>query len=121
MNSLLLRSFLISFLSFPVAAAALDQHQLFTLDLFKQLVEINTTQSQGNTLEAAELVAAKLRQAGFSDEDIHVVKMTDRKANLVVRLRSPEPSYGPILLLSHIDVVEANPEDWGKDLSLIHI
>ena len=115
MNSLLLRSFLISFLSFPVAAAALDQHQLFTLDLFKQLVEINTTQSAGNTLEAAELVAAKLRQAGFSDEDIHVVKMTDRKANLVVRLRSPEPSYGPILLLSHIDVVEANPEDWSKD------
>jgi len=115
MNSLLLRSFLIGFLSFPVAAAALDQHQLFTLDLFKQLVEINTTQSAGNTLEAAELVAAKLRQAGFSDEDIHVVKMTDRKANLVVRLRSPEPSYGPILLLSHIDVVEANPEDWSKD------
>lgn len=80
--------------------------------LFKELVEINTTQSAGNTLQAAQAMAARLRSAGFPDSDVVVIENAPRKGNLVARLRGRNTGRKPILLLSHIDVVEANAEDW---------
>lgn len=81
-------------------------------DLLKELIEINTTESAGSTLKAAEAMAARMRAAGFPDSDVVVVPQPPRKGNLVVRLRGRSRALKPILLLSHLDVVEAKPEDW---------
>jgi acetylornithine deacetylase/succinyl-diaminopimelate desuccinylase-like protein len=80
--------------------------------LFKELVEINTTESSGSTLQAARAMAARLRTAGFPDSDVAVLENAPRKGNLVARLRGRDTGRKPILLLSHIDVVEAKAEDW---------
>lgn len=81
-------------------------------DLFEELVEINTSQSTGSTLAAAQAMAARLKSAGFPDSDVVVIQNAERKGNLVARLRGRNSGKKPILLLSHIDVVEANAEDW---------
>lgn len=80
--------------------------------LFKELVEINTTESSGSTLAAARAMAARLRTAGFPDSDVVVLENAPKKGNLIARLRGRDTGKKPILLLSHIDVVEANAEDW---------
>jgi acetylornithine deacetylase/succinyl-diaminopimelate desuccinylase-like protein len=80
--------------------------------LFKELVEINTTQSTGSTLAAAQAMAARLKTAGFPDSDVVVLENAPKKGNLIARLRGRSSGRKPILLLSHIDVVEANAEDW---------
>jgi acetylornithine deacetylase/succinyl-diaminopimelate desuccinylase-like protein len=78
----------------------------------KELVEINTTESAGSTAKAAFAMAAHLKAAGFADSDVVVVENAPRKANLVARYRGRKTGKKPILLLSHIDVVEAKPDDW---------
>src|SRR5215831_18022022 len=83
-------------------------------DIFKQLIEINTTDSVGNVSTAAEAMAQRFRDAGFPDGDIHVLGPTDRKKNLVVRLHGTGAKK-PILLDGHLDVVEARREDWTTD------
>jgi acetylornithine deacetylase/succinyl-diaminopimelate desuccinylase-like protein len=80
--------------------------------LLKELIEINTTHSTGSTVVAAEAMARHMRAAGFPASDVHVVQNAERKGNLIVRLRGRSRTLKPILLLSHIDVVEANPTDW---------
>lgn len=81
-------------------------------DIFKELIEINTSESVGSTAQAAKAMAARLKAAGFPDSDVVVLENAPRKGNLVARLRAAKPTRQPILLLSHIDVVEAKPEDW---------
>ena len=81
-------------------------------DLLKELVEINTSQSVGSTAQAAKAMAAHLKAAGFPDSDVVVVENAPRKGNLVARLRSKNSTKKAMLLLSHIDVVEAKAEDW---------
>ena len=81
-------------------------------DLLKELIEINTSQSVGSTAQAAKAMAAHLKAAGFPDSDVVVVENAPRKGNLVARLRAKNSSKKPMLLLSHIDVVEAKAEDW---------
>ena len=81
-------------------------------NLFKELVEINTTQSAGDSHQAAQAMAARVRSAGFADSDVVVIKNADRKGNLLVRLRGKASGKKPILLLSLLDVVEAKAEDW---------
>ena len=80
--------------------------------LFKELVEINTTESSGSTLAAARAMAARLKAAGFPDSDVVVLENAPKKGNLVARLHGRNTGKKPILLLSHIDVVEAKAEDW---------
>lgn len=80
--------------------------------LLEELVEINTTHSTGSTVVAAEAMARHMRAAGFPSEDVVVVENAPRKGNLIVRYRGRSRTQRPILLLSHIDVVEANPADW---------
>ena len=83
-------------------------------DIYKQLVEINTTDSSGNTTTAAEAMAARLRAAGFAASDVQVLAPNPRKGNLVARLHG-STNEKPILLLAHLDVVEAKREDWSVD------
>jgi acetylornithine deacetylase/succinyl-diaminopimelate desuccinylase-like protein len=95
-------------------AQAKDANQQMAHDIFKQLVEINTTDSSGNVTAAAEAMAQRFRDAGFPDSDIQVLGPNDRKKNLVVRLRGTGVKK-PILLNGHLDVVEARREDWTTD------
>lgn len=80
--------------------------------LLQELVEINTTESSGSTLAASRAMAERMVAAGFPAGDVTVVPQGDRKGNLVVRYRGRNTGRRPLLLLSHLDVVEANPADW---------
>lgn len=100
-------------MALPSAAMELTEHQAFARAIYQQLVEINTTDSVGDNTAAAEAMAARLVAAGFDTADVQVIVPAPRKGNLVARLRSAAPTAKPILLLAHIDVVEANPEDWS--------
>jgi acetylornithine deacetylase/succinyl-diaminopimelate desuccinylase-like protein len=82
--------------------------------LFKQLIEIDTTDSTGSVTAASEAMAQRLRAAGFPDGDIRVVGPSERKKNLVVRLRGTGKRR-PLLLIGHLDVVEARRGDWTTD------
>src|ERR1051325_1787767 len=75
-------------------------------DVFKELIEINTENSDGSSLQAAQALAARLKAAGFPDSDVVVLSNAPRKGNLVARLRGRATGKKPVLLLSHIDVVE---------------
>ncbi|MBA4055406.1 MAG: peptidase M20, partial [Marivirga sp.] len=98
-----------------VAKTGLAQpDQKLTREIFKELIEINTTHSVGNTTKAAEAMAARLKSAGFADQDIFIGGPTERKGNLVATLRG-SGKRKPILLLAHLDVVEALREDWTTD------
>ena len=83
-------------------------------EIFKELIEINTTDSVGNVTKAAEAVATRLKAAGVADADVQVLGPDPRKGNLVARLRGTG-GRKPLLLLAHLDVVEAKREDWSFD------
>jgi acetylornithine deacetylase/succinyl-diaminopimelate desuccinylase-like protein len=85
-------------------------------DIFKQLIEINTTDSVGSTTVAAQAMARRLLDAGFPAADVTVVGPNDRKGNMVARYRGKAGSkLRPILIIGHLDVVEARREDWTTD------
>lgn len=98
----------------PARAQALTSHQQLARDIHKELVEINTVTATGDTLKAAQAMADRLKAAGFADADVRVLSPAPRKGNLVARLRGTG-ARKPILLLAHLDVVEAKPEDWSVD------
>jgi len=83
--------------------------------LLEQLIAINTTDTpRGNVTTAADAMAQRLRSAGFSAEDVQVLGPSERKKNLVVQLRG-SGQHQPVLLIGHLDVVEARREDWSSD------
>jgi len=98
----------------PAAAPHEQAADALAYDIFKQLIEINTTDSVGSVTAAAEAVAQRFRAAGFPAADIAVVGPHERKQNLVVRLHGTGKRR-PLLLLGHLDVVEARREDWSTD------
>src|SRR5437868_5466494 len=93
-----------------------DEARRLTHDIYQQLIGINTTESSGSCTAAAEAMAARLKAAGFPDEDVKVLVPADapRKGNLVARLHGTTAEK-PILLLAHLDVVEASRDDWSID------
>jgi acetylornithine deacetylase/succinyl-diaminopimelate desuccinylase-like protein len=103
-------------LASPAAAQTLTPAQKQLREVYQELVEINTTDSAGDTTQAAKAMAAKLKSAGFSDADMQVIVPPGgpRKGNLVARLKG-SGAKKPLLLLAHIDVVEAKREDWERD------
>lgn len=113
----MLRAFLVLL---PVLAASAagaqvsDANHQFAHDVFKQLIEINTTDSAGNITAAAEAMAQRFRDAGFPENDIYLGGPNDRKHNVVVRLHG-SGKHRPVLLIGHLDVVEANRVDWTTD------
>jgi acetylornithine deacetylase/succinyl-diaminopimelate desuccinylase-like protein len=85
-------------------------------DIFKQLIEINTTDSIGSTTVAAQAMAQRLLDAGFPATDVTVMGPNERKGNLIARYRGKAgKTLRPILIIGHLDVVEARPEDWTTD------
>jgi len=90
------------------------EYEADALQILEELIEINTTPS-GNTTRAAEAIAARLKAAGFPDADVRVLGPLPSKGNLVARLRGTSAGLKPIILLAHLDVVEALPKDWTVD------
>ena len=110
-----LRLLLCAVLLVPIANAQLDDStKQLAHDIFKQLIEINTTDSVGNVSTAADAMAQRFREAGFPDTDIHIGGPNDRKKNVVVHYHG-SGKQKPVLLIGHLDVVEARREDWTTD------
>ena len=85
-------------------------------DIMAELVAVNTAPSGGNDMrEAVAVLVRHLEAAGFEDLDIAAPGQTDALQNLVVRYRSKSPERRPLLLMAHLDVVEALDEDWNYD------
>lgn len=80
-------------------------------DLLVQMVGTDTTSEHGSTTVLAEALAQRFLKAGFPVADVQVVGDDPKRRNLVVRLRGQD-QRDPILLLAHLDVVEALPQDW---------
>jgi len=98
------------------APSADEETRRLALDIFKQLIEINTTDSVGNVSTASEALARRFRDAGFPESDIQVLGpgSNTKKKNIVVRLHG-SGKHRPVLLIGHLDVVEARHEDWTTD------
>jgi acetylornithine deacetylase/succinyl-diaminopimelate desuccinylase-like protein len=108
---------LVSAVSRPTSSAepaALAPHQQLLREIYQELIEINTTSSVGDNTKAAEAMARRLIAAGFPAADVQVLAPAPRKGNMVARLRGTG-ARRPLLLLAHLDVVEANREDWSVD------
>ena len=99
----------------PAVAQPPSPQDRVVREILKELIEINTTDSVGSTTTAADAMAARLKAAGFPEADVRVLGPNGRKGNLVARLRGRGTSR-PILLLAHLDVVEANKADWSPDI-----
>jgi acetylornithine deacetylase/succinyl-diaminopimelate desuccinylase-like protein len=109
----------IAFGAFRAQAQAADPRpdQLAFRDLYEELVETNTTLSEGSCTLAAERMGARLLAAGYPAADVRVLATPERPkdGNLAAVLRGSDPSAPALLLLAHIDVVEANRADWDRD------
>ena len=96
----------------PALAQTFTVQQQLARDIYKELAKINTVTATGDTARAADAMAARLRGAGI--DDVQVFKPAPRKGNLVARLRGTG-ARKPILLMAHLDVVEALASDWSFD------
>jgi acetylornithine deacetylase/succinyl-diaminopimelate desuccinylase-like protein len=95
-------------------AEGLTPEQQRAHDIYKELVEIDTTTATGDTARAAEAMAARLKAAGFAEADVHAFSPAPRKGDLVARLHG-SGARKPILLMAHLDVVPASRDDWSVD------
>ncbi len=104
-------------LAIPSRAAAIAPDEARFRELYRELVETNTTLSQGSCTLAAERMAARLRAAGFPEADLHPFAAPDhpKEGGLVAVYPGKDPRAKAILLLAHIDVVEAKRADWSRD------
>lgn len=107
-------AFLLAFITSVSIIAQDKPSDQRALEIFKQLIEINTTDSVGNVTTAANAVADRLKAAGFPAADVQVLGPDPRKFNLVARYHGTG-ARRPLLLLAHLDVVEAKREDWSFD------
>ncbi len=94
-------------------AQELTEHQRSGRDIFRELIEINTSATMGST-KAAEAMAARLKAVGFPENEIELVGPQPQHMNLVVRYRG-NGTLRPVLFICHLDVVEALPKDWSFD------
>lgn len=95
-----------------VAFCATAEDDLAT-ELLYEMVAENTAPSGGGDLRPiVARIEARLREAGFGDDDIDIVYSGETLPNLVVRYRAPTPEKNPLLMMAHLDVVEALPSDW---------
>ncbi|MBL4673053.1 MAG: M20/M25/M40 family metallo-hydrolase, partial [Arenicella sp.] len=104
-------------LSAQVADAAMPQdseHAKKTLEIYTKVISIETVQGKGNVPKMAHYLADQFHQAGFNSKDVQVIEK-DGLASLIVRYRGDNSTNTkPILLIGHMDVVNALPEDWQR-------
>ena len=108
---------LIGLVAMPAASQTLRPDQVQFRALYQELVETNTTLSAGSCTLAAERMAARLRAAGYTDAELTPFGIPEKpkEGGLVVVLKGSDAKAKAILLLAHIDVVEAKASDWTRD------
>lgn len=111
---LALTAVLFAFACATLAAQMEDSPRQLARDIFRQLIEINTTDSVGSTAPACEAMAQRLRDAGIPASDIQILGPSEKRENLVARYRGTG-ARRPILMIGHLDVVEAPRLDWSSD------
>jgi acetylornithine deacetylase/succinyl-diaminopimelate desuccinylase-like protein len=100
----------------PLSAQSenLSEHALKTFEIFKTIIEVDTSKAMGNTPKVARYLADELIAAGFPEDDIEILRKGELAA-LIARYRGDGSSgKKPILFLGHMDVVEAYAEDWER-------
>jgi len=114
MKNLLLILLIAFAVPLPAQEEQLSEHALKTFEIFKTIIEVDTSKAMGNTPKVARYLADELIAAGFPEEDIEILRKGDLAA-LIVRYRGNGSSgKKPILFLGHMDVVEAYEEDWER-------
>src|ERR1017187_10736281 len=96
----------------------LNPNQQFAHDVYKELIETNSSTMTAGTTGAAQEMAKRFRDAGFPESDIFLGGVRPDKFNVVLRYHGKSGANGPkpLLLLAHLDVVEALKTDWSPDL-----
>jgi acetylornithine deacetylase/succinyl-diaminopimelate desuccinylase-like protein len=104
-------------IAMPAGAQQLRPDQVQFRELYKELVETNTSLSVGSCTQAAQQIAARLKQAGYTDDQITLFSVPDhpKDGGIVAILPGTSKTAKPILLLAHLDVVEAKRSDWTRD------
>src|SRR5882757_7848472 len=104
-------------LAHGASAADLRPDQIRFREVYKELVETNTSLSVGSCTEAAAKMGARLKAAGFKDSDLtyYAVPEHPKDGGVVAILPGSSKTARPMLLLGHLDVVEANRADWTRD------
>ncbi|MDB4912717.1 MAG: peptidase [Gemmatimonadetes bacterium] len=120
MSPIKLAVFVVAIAAMPLGAQqspTLDANQKLAREVYKEIIEINTTDSVGSVTKAVKVLEKRFRAAGFPAKDIQVLTPPDKptKANLVVRYHGRNPQAKPIMLLAHLDVVAALRTDWTID------
>lgn len=101
----------------PLAAQrALTPDQAEARAIFRELIEINSSWKEGSTSPAAHAIAARFLAAGFPASDVRVIGPAgDKDSSVIVRMEGTSKTLRPILLIAHLDVVEALRADWSMD------
>jgi acetylornithine deacetylase/succinyl-diaminopimelate desuccinylase-like protein len=98
----------------PVWAGPSAEEKARALEIYRTIVEMDTSVEGGKVPEMAKYLAERFRDAGFADDDVHVIPL-EKTAALVVRYRGDGSGGRPILLMAHMDVVPAHRADWERD------
>ncbi len=99
-----------------MAQAPLTRDQQEAREIFQQLIEINSSYKGGSTTPVARAIANRFVAAGFPAKDVLVIGPAgDKDSSVIVRMQGTSKTRKPILLIAHIDVVEALPQDWSID------
>lgn len=106
----------LAFVGVLAATSVEDATRRLAHDILQELIGINTTDSAGSTTTAASAMAKRLLDAGFPPADVKVLGPNDRKGNMVARIHGGGTAVlKPILIIGHLDVVEARRTDWTSD------
>ncbi|HEX9054826.1 MAG TPA: M20/M25/M40 family metallo-hydrolase [Gemmatimonadales bacterium] len=109
-------AFALSAAALPAALSAqTSDPRALEREILEQLIDINTSDSAGHTAESAKAMASRLAAAGIPDSDIHILGYEPKHQSLIVRYRGRSGGLKPILLMAHMDVVDARKEDWSFD------
>src|ERR1700731_4608813 len=99
-----------------LAQTTLTPDQTEARKIFKELIEINSSYKGGSTTPAAHAIARRFRAAGFPGADVRVLGPAgDKDSSVIVRMAGTSKTLKPILLIAHLDVVEALRSDWSLD------
>lgn len=116
-SSLLALGGLVALASGPARAAELRPDQIAFRDIYRELVETDTSAPTGSCTVAAGRMLDRLRKAGFGPDraEVFVPQGHDKDGGLIARIEGSDPRAVPMLLVDHIDVVAARREDWPRD------
>ncbi|WP_139150126.1 M20/M25/M40 family metallo-hydrolase, partial [Sphingobium yanoikuyae] len=116
-SSLLALGGLVALASGPAMAAELRPDQIAFRDIYRELVETDTSASTGSCTVAAGRMLDRLRKAGFGPDraEVFVPEGHEKDGGLIARIEGSDPRAAPMLLVDHIDVVAARREDWPRD------